>query len=227
MRIFKSYSIVCICFAAFASFATPSQAALIEFDFTDHAMFSDVNRKTSVGPITIAGFEISFTAAGRMTTNARDRRGCLRGQFSAHNLVCDGDGIGIGDDEITANGERLTVILNWNGAYRIAAIEFLDLFAPEGRESEYAQYQINGGPTNDVASQSRTGGYVYEPVGLIMNGLTTMDFFTNRNRRSDFALARIVVETANRQDVSEPPFLATFAIFLMILTLLGLRRSPR
>lgn len=222
MRKFQICLAVCVCLA---SFAKQSHAAIITFDFTDLEVFGDLNRQTAFGPITMGGFEISFAASGRMTTNARDRRGCVSGAGTVQNLVCDGDGIGVGNDEITANRDWLTVRLNWSGNYRIMGIEFLDLFAPEGGQPEYAQYDINGGGINDVAAQSLTGGYVYEPVGLILTGLTTIDFFTTLNRRSDFALARISVETDDRRIVNEPSVLAILSLGLLIAGVFLRRRA--
>jgi len=225
VRKFQICLAFCVGVAAFASFAKPAQAALIEFDFTDFEMFGDLNGQTSFGPITIAGFQISFSASGRMTTNARDRGGCVAGKGSTHDLTCDGDGLGIGNDEITFNRDRLTVILDWAGSYRITAIEFLDLFRPEGGQSEFAQYEINGGGLNSVVSQSLTGGYVYEPNGSILSGSARIDFLTTLNRRSDFALARIFVETEDRNLVPEPPILGLLLSGFVLVGLFFWRRA--
>ena len=74
-------------------------------------------------------------------------------------LVCSGDGLGIGDDEVSAigvaPGEVLTV--TFGTALTIDKIFLLDLFtSPNGREAERATVAYNGGSVDINADPNKT-----------------------------------------------------------------------
>ena len=102
-------------------------------------------------------------AAVTRETSAIGRSGC--GSVGA-GLAFLGDGVGIGDDEVTFGREVLTVDLG--KAYRVNSVEFLDVFnnANEGGKSEHAQFSIDGGAIFDAfrgaadGSGDSIGGYL-------------------------------------------------------------------
>lgn len=112
-----------------------ANAAVVEIDFTDLGIFGGANGSTAFGPVTVGGIDVSLSSTGgNMTTNAGDKAGCVDGNTDlSHDLTCDGDGIGIVDDEVSYDQELLTVTLDAGSVtFVVESIEFLDLFSPEG-----------------------------------------------------------------------------------------------
>src|SRR5690606_14503640 len=92
-------------------------------DFTSD-IWSGVNGQTTYTRA-YDGFDVTLTATGAMTFNAESLSG------SAGSLALNGDGIGIGDDEISfRGGERIDVTFSSNVV--VLGYYFLDFFADEG-----------------------------------------------------------------------------------------------
>ena len=148
-----------------------------------------------------------------MTFNGgTDAQGCASA-IGSTGLVCEGDGIGIVNDEITEGGNQILTVTFNDGPVNIHAIHFLDLFASEDGETlsgekvrgEKAVIKWNEGSNEYVAhaiegpSKFNGGGYwevnegsssVYSG-GLLMAGITSFDLTGFGDKFSDYALARI------------------------------------
>ena len=109
--------------------AGPAQALLI--DFTDLSVWAGADGVAAFGPIAVGGgLTVTLSSAGgNMTTNSSvgEAAGCS-GSPGSPPLTCDGDGIGISDDEVSnvVTGEILTVTFNF--AANVTELLFLDLF---------------------------------------------------------------------------------------------------
>lgn len=197
-----------------------AQAAVISIDFTDSD--ADGTLWGSVGGIpasaSIGGLMVTLSSGGTMTFNAGESAGCTSAGVTG--LVCDGDGIGIGDDEITYDSEMLTVTFEHD--VKVLSIEFLDLFmagtgSPDP-ETEVARWEFDDG-TFGTVSGNLTGNGGYRLVNGIDKVTGFLEFTAILPANSDYALARIEVE---RLSVPEPATLA-----LLGLGLLGLASCKR
>jgi hypothetical protein len=97
------FSLVAFAASLFAC-ASLSQAAPVLVDFTDASKWSGANGQSS---FTASYGDVDVTASatnGNLSFNANDKGGCVNGaNQSVRDLSCNGDGLGIKNDEITGN----------------------------------------------------------------------------------------------------------------------------
>ena len=126
-----------------------------------------------------------------MTFNAWDNGGCIAGQDS-HGLACDGDGIGIRNDEITELGNTSaaqTITISFDNAVNVTNLFLLDLFGSE-QSGEVAI--IDGSPYQaPVGNLGIAGGFF--ATGYTGLGITEIILSGNRDFFSDYAVAGIEV----------------------------------
>jgi len=177
---FKRISIL---FAAFI-FSMSAQAVLI--DFTDKSWnIVDGNTTSTMFIDTIGDVTLSSTG-GYMTFNAGDRAGCVNGQ-SVSGLTCDGDGIGVWNDDEIHQGGNQTITVNFENAVNISDILLLDLFSTE----QTGEIAIIDGDAYFGANLTAGGFYA---TGFTGEGITSLIFSGNLDSFSDYALAAIDVE---------------------------------
>jgi len=175
---------------ALLTFAMTANAAFI--DFTDDSWSDAIN----IGSNTNATIDnVTLTALnGKLTFNARDRGGCVAGQ-PTNGLTCDGDGIGVNNDEITQAGSEFTssdqtITISFAEAVDITNLYVLDLFGSEGN-GEIAV--IDGvGYQAPAGNLGIAGGYY--ATGFTGFGITSIVLTGNEDYFSDYALAAIDVE---------------------------------
>lgn len=227
---FKTLTSAAIKTGAFAvgmvAFALSAQAAPQLVDFTDGSKWSAANGLNS---FTASYGDVDVTASsvgGNLSFNGgRDKNGCVSGlNQSVHNLVCDGDGLGIGNDEITQGGVQ-QITITFSTSVTLNDIEFLDLFN-NSNESEEALVRLNSGIFQTHASNNLTGGYHRT---LETGADITMVVLKSANdNHSDYALARISFTLNNIQGLtaSVP---APSALLLMMpgLALIARRRRHK
>lgn len=182
---FKRISIL---LAAFV-FSAAAQATLIDFTGADweQAIVNGGGATATIGNITLTSDN------GSLTFNRKDSGGCKAGQ-PTNGLTCDGDGIGINNDEITQGGSQ-QITLTFDKAVNITNIILLDLFSAE------RGYDVNGDPTTgEIAIIEGTqyfgpnllaGGYY--ATGFSGQAITSIVFSGNLDSFSDYALAAIEV----------------------------------
>ncbi|MCB1686645.1 MAG: PEP-CTERM sorting domain-containing protein [Pseudomonadales bacterium] len=194
--------------------AIPAHALLIDFTSSTWSGVSG-----SMAGRNISGIAVTLSASGgSLTFNAADNAGCLGSAGAAGvPLACAGDGIGIGDDEVTNGNERLSV--TFANPVDVLEIYLLDLFNNQ-QEQEMARISVtmNGAPT---AVFDRNGGT--DSGGFIITGITrnnvTQILFEAIGRQSDFSLAAISIS------VPEPGTLVLLGTGLLGLGLM--RRKAR
>jgi len=188
-----------------------AHALLIDFTSSDWNGVTDSNPYSrdvaGIGTVTLRGL------GGSMTFNASDNAGCLAGGGAAAGLACDGDGIGIRDDEISSGSELLLV--SFSPVVDVINIFFLDLFS-NNREMEralIAGVDADGNPFWRTAAGTSVdvGGFVI--TALNRDGVSSLLFAANPwSRQSDFALAAIEVRPAA---VTEPGTLGLIGLVLL------------
>lgn len=173
---FKQFSIL----LATLAFSISAQATLI--DFTDQSWEAAI----SAGSGTTATLgNVTLTAkSGSLTFNRSDNGGCVAGR-PANGLTCDGDGIGINNDEITQGGSQ-QITISFQQAVDITDIFLLDLFSSE-RTGEIAI--IDGAQYS--GSNLLAGGFF--ETGFNGLGITSIVFSGNLDSFSDYAVAAIEV----------------------------------
>ena len=173
---FKQLSI----FLATLLFSLSSHATLI--DFTDSSWQAAIDGDTAtIGDITLTA------STGYLTFNADDNAGCLAGQ-PTNGLTCDGDGIGIYDDEIASKYQQ-QITIDFAQAVNISNIFLLDLFPNEGPDGEAEQAIING--EQYFGDNLLAGGFY--ATGFTAQGITQLIFSGNLDDFSDYAVAGIEV----------------------------------
>lgn len=194
---------------ALATLAPLSVAATL--DFTNMATWGGANGTT---PFTATDSLITATLSsvgGNMTTNATgDQAGCAG---AGTTLACDGDGIGIVNDEVSGGAQSLT--LSFANTVNVNSISFLDLF--EENPAETVTILVNyaaGGSTSfaAIAAGGNSGGFLEWTAGSTLMGVDSIEFSAGSVASNDFALAAA--------DVSAVPLPA--AAWLFGSALLGL-----
>ena len=173
---FKRISILLAVFVVSMS----AQATLI--DFTDQsweqAISAGSGTTATIGNVTLA------TNTSSLTFNRADKGGCVAGQ-PANGLTCDGDGIGINNDEITQGGSQ-QITISFQQAVNITDIFLLDLFSSE-RTGEIAM--IDG---VQYSGPNLLAGGFFE-TGFNGLGITSILFSGNFDSFSDYAVAAVEV----------------------------------
>ena len=216
--------------------ATPAQALLI--DFTDYSVWGagniiatpNLDNQTATASYTYPdNLTVTLTATGgNLTFNVPGSCG------SATYLACDGDGIGISDDEISgvlSAGESLLV--EFSRAIGIYSISLLDLFGHAGDpESAQLQFDGNGNSTSysvaGTADADGVGQYQIAMANLAHHGDLTSILFTSPNETSDFALAALELGIdVDTLSIPEPMTVALFGLGLLSLaTVMRLQPAP-
>lgn len=183
--------------AASVAFAVSAQAAPQLVDFTDGSKWSAANGLSS---FTASYGDVDVTASsvgGNLSFNGgRDKNGCISGlNQNVHDLICDGDGLGIGNDEITQGGFQ-QITITFSTSVTLNDIEFLDLFN-NSNESEEALVRLNNGLFETHTSSNLTGGY----HRTLETGpdITMVVLKSANDNHSDYALARISFTLNNIQ----------------------------
>ena len=169
---------------AFILLALGSSANALLIDFTSDT-WSGVSGRSHTENIAGVG-NVRLTAlGGSLSFNASDNSGCTAGAGDETGLACVGDGIGIGDDEITSRSEALLV--SFANPVDVVDIILLDLFS---QEPEYARIRLLGSGSATVSGGVDLGGLVV--TGLGGNDVSHI-LFRAIGRYSDYALAGIEV----------------------------------
>jgi hypothetical protein len=193
--------------------AATSEAATI--DFTDSAAWGAANGVNDAGFTSGATYDgVAVTVrTGSSTQFITFNSGDVHLLCGLTGLDCDGDGLGVGDDEITYGdiftgaGERLWV--EFSQPVNITGLGFLDLYRgsrftdePVDETAKWVAFG-SGGPVEGQAQNPAllTGNLLtpgYQNVGVNLLGVTSMFFFTGPSlslptpgSNSDFALASI------------------------------------
>jgi hypothetical protein len=203
-------------------------------DFTDRAKWEADGTPSSVtyGDLTVTviaydqnGDPTNFNA----TQNFDGQPPCTLPGIGT--LVCDSDGLGIGDDEITFGSGTMTDVerirVKFSRPVDLSAVVFLDMFAqgsPSDNPTEIAQsVWTNGSNVWSATATDTTGFFVATASNGDLQGIrpfsnvNEISFFADDHKASspsntDFALAAIVI------DVSAPS-----ALLLMIAAIVGLQ----
>jgi hypothetical protein len=210
--------------ASMLALAPAANAAIQAIDFTNANPWGAVQGQTS---FTSAGVTVSSqgTAGGKLTFNAIGASGDpARGLEPCGVYACDGDGIGIGDDEVSwkTSGFDELLEVQFDSAVTVTEISFLDLFN-EGTGREIAFWYYNGDSsaisfleaplTND--SWPATNGFG-ATTGLSVTDVTSITFLVdcagNNCAANDYALAGIKTVGPD-SDVSEVPLPAAAWLF--------------
>jgi len=137
-------------------------------DFTDEAWIG-VNNDTSYSAIG-TGITLSSNGIDMTFNGGGDAQGCASASGTT-GLVCDGDGIGIGNDEITEGGHQILTVTFDNGPVNVHAIHLLDLFSPATESTgEIAVIKWNSGlneyEAHAIVGPFNGGGYWEVNEGL-------------------------------------------------------------
>ncbi|MCB2107686.1 MAG: PEP-CTERM sorting domain-containing protein [Rhodobacteraceae bacterium] len=206
--------------------ALPAAAAPVLIDLTDPQPWSGANGKTSFSTV-IGDLTVTLTAHGsgtpKMTFNSAsgEASGCASGHNGspAHDLVCGGDGIGIGDDEITEGGTE-QIHVTFSRPIHLVNIELLDLFN-NNTEIEKALISLDNGATFSMfLSNDNLGGYYSTQLGGY--AVSRIIFKAYNDAVSDYAVARLAIYM---NDVPEPGATALFLFGLAGLKVMRRRKD--
>lgn len=199
----------------------PSASALpVLIDFTDKA-WAGVQGQSTYSR-TYGSVEVTLSTSGRMTFNDHEA------PASGPSLALDGDGIGIGDDEISW-GEQLDV--RFSSAVTVLGYYFLDMFAGEGPGGmgELATVIFDTASFLDQGVATDSVGYYGREVSLETTSISFLagDALTGGDANfafSDYALAGILID-AGPVAVPEPGTLALFGFGIAGLMVARKRRA--
>ncbi|SMF56101.1 PEP-CTERM protein-sorting domain-containing protein [Alteromonadaceae bacterium Bs31] len=180
--------------------------------------FTDENWATSAPGVTVTA------NPDQLTFNQRDRGGCVLGQ-SYHNLACDGDGIGVVNDEISEignNNVHQSITVDFGRAVNVSNVFLLDLFASErGERADLRQIGeiavIDGITFQAVAGGYNVGGFW--DTGFSAAGITSLKFTGYNDLFSDYAIAAI--------EVSPVPLPGSLVLMGSVLMGLGMYRRKK
>ncbi len=206
----------------FAFAVTPAQAVIVDFTSTDW----DVGQNT-VNEFTFDGIRLS-SVGGNLTFNDPDgARGCGKGNGSQAQLAgltglaCIGDGIGIGDDEVTQGGNETLTLTFLDGPVNILDIHLLDLFAGEQTGEIAIVNGIESHATDSGISITNLGGYWETGLGFL--DVSALVFTGMKDKFSDYSLARINYDAVA---VTEPGMALLLGIGLAGFTVARRRHAP-
>ena len=210
------HSLLALLLLGFA--AAPTQAAII--DFTDASAWSGadgVNWDGFTSSVLYDGVEVTVTSASATQFMTFNDEGALFdfacSILTGGQLACDGDGLGIGDDEITygflSGGEGLFV--TFSQPVDVSRFAVLDLYGQGGSDgqAEVARWGAIG--DFGFAEGSLTGTGPFFGLGLAVGdinllGVVAMVFMADSPvspSNSDFSLAAIEM-TPTAAPVPEP-----------------------
>lgn len=218
---------------------SPASAVPITIDFTEGSWLAAQGQSTYSR--TYGLVEVTVSATGPMTFNSHEAP-----DAPVSDLALDGDGIGIGDDEISW-GERIDIY--FSRPVTVLAYHFLDLFAGEGPNGggELATVVFDS-TTSFVDEGYDVGGFGHYTrdlsgasiVTTVISFIAGLADSVGNFKFSDFALAGIVIDDGTAAvtlpvdegtepvAVPEPQPAALFALGLLGLTLLRARSAaPR
>jgi hypothetical protein len=216
---------------ALAGSARSAHADLI--DFTDAAVWSGANGTSIFTASTLfAGVTVTVTSqgpSGLLTFNSGDANPTCA---ALTGLACDGDGLGVTDDEVTLGGglldpnlERLYVY--FSTPVNVNSISFLDLFGVNTLTGDTAAETarwivIASGIDGSLTGTDTTARLGYASTATNYTNVSALLFYAApavSSANSDFALASVDI---SRATVPEPATLS-----LIGLGLLGARFARR
>jgi hypothetical protein len=214
---------IAVAFGLMLGSVRPAHAGLI--DFTNSSIWGGAAGQASFTSLTLFdGVQVTVEAFnGLLTFNSGDvNAGCA----GTTGLACQGDGLGITDDEVTSGTEWLRV--SFSSPVAISGLAFLDLFGYPNQSgdvaAEIARWYVYN-PAQSL-SQSATGtdttttlGYL--PIVTNYSNVTQLRFYATEPTNSDFALASINV---SRTAVPEPATLFLSGIGFVALATFRSRR---
>jgi hypothetical protein len=212
--------------------AAPSQAAII--DFTDADAWGGANGDNDYTSATFYDgvmVNVKSFPSGSITFNSfgggfvGGLLSYLCGEATGGDLACDGDGLGIGDDEISFSGTPISdaILVTFFQPFTsilqpvdVTHLGFLNLFGsgPDDPNAEVARWAAIPavGPLTDGTVTGTEGpisfGLAVQPVNL--TGIVAMLFYTGDQfgvdvpNNSDFSLAGINMTPTEAAPVPEP-----------------------
>lgn len=213
-------------FAAGLSIGTPAVAVPIMIDFTNEGWLAA--QGLSGYTQSYGSLDVTISTSGSLTFNAAEAP-----DADSSILALDGDGIGVGDDEISW-GERIDV--SFSTSVTVLGYYFLDFFAGEGPGGigELATVLFDTISFVDEGLAADGVGYYGRDVSVLT---TSISFIAGLVQGvgdygfSDFALAGILIDDGTAPiggtqpvAVAEPQTLALFALGLFGLVIAG--RGP-
>lgn len=174
---------------AFVSMAATANATLV--DFTNPATFTTITNISASGAVDGVNYIITPDPAGQLTF-AETATGTT---CAASPLACIFDGLGVSDDEISANPPQ-SITIAFDQEVTLTNLYFLDLFiAANHSNTEQAFVSVDAGPALSYDAQEVFNGS-NSGLGSFIVSLTgsSFTFFVNGNDNvgvGDFALAGI------------------------------------
>jgi hypothetical protein len=209
--------------SAITLFAAVGSANAVVIDFTDASLVpSGTTLNGSAG-----GISWTLTAvSGGNLNNTENQNGSTCGSLG---LLCQRDGIGIGDDEITSistsSGQVLQLTFT-SGPVNVSQLMFLDLFSPEeafvGTDGTNYPFQFLGLEASGVGLSGQLSA---DTTGIAQLQNITTIYFTAwlphvDDNTNDYALAGLNVTA-----VPEPPTLALLGAALLAFAYLRFRKG--